>query len=150
MDRCGHGLVHPHAHSRLNTLFKWVKRLDIAELAAKDNHQTNTFVGKTSPPVASYQKVKETKYKHITSVAAKQARSGHRNRAPLLAPCIISHLGEMSPTAIRVIEMATHAYNKLIAAKPCKDGIPLKRKTAEFHTRFKDTIMCANVGCRLR
>ena len=28
--------------------------------------------------------------------------------------------------------------------KVYEDGIPLKRKTAEFHTPSKDVIMCAN------
>ena len=50
----------------------------------------------------------------------------------LLTPCIVSHLVKMSPTTIRVVEMATHTYLKIIVAKDFMDGIPLKARRLSF------------------
>ena len=78
--------------------------------------------------------------------ALNDARAGKRARVPKMVPCILSHLGELSPTAIRVVELITRAYNTLVSKQHFEDGVPLKRRTAQFHTRFKDALMCANAS----
>ena len=32
----------------------------------------------------------------------------------------------------------------MMSMRAFEDGVPLKRRTAQFHTRFKDATMCAN------
>ena len=50
----------------------------------------------------------------------------------------------MSPSALRTIELITLEYRKMMSTRAFEDGVPLKRRTAQFRTRFKDAIMCAN------
>ena len=136
------GMVHPHSRSRLNTLFNWVEQLDIAELAAQGNRQTNAFVEMASPPVVSHQKVKETKY---NTSRAKQALSGHCTLASLLTPSIISDrcLGGTSPTTIRVVEMITHAYHKtILRPSTSRMGSPSSTRRPGFAPASK-TALCA-------
>ena len=78
--------------------------------------------------------------------AAALVRGGKRARAPVLMPCIFSHLGEFSPVALRAVEVITLAYKATAAQRVFEDGISLKRRTAMFRTRFKDALMCANAA----
>jgi hypothetical protein len=82
----------------------------------------------------------------MTAAAVLQVKSGKRSMAPSFAPCIFSHLGEMSPVAIKVIESITNVYKEKISMMYFEDGISIKRKTAEFRMRFKDALMVANAN----
>ena len=74
--------------------------------------------------------------------ASQQVAKGRRARAPVLAACIFFHLGELSPVAIKTVEIITMAFRKMLF----EDGIPLKKRTAAFRMQFKDALMCANAS----
>ena len=59
--------------------------------------------------------------------------------------CIMSHLGELSPTVLSTIELITRSYHVTVSKMYFEDGISLKRRAVQFRTRFKDVIMCVNV-----
>ena len=84
----------------------------------------------------------------MVDAAANDVKTGKRARTPSarMAPCILSHLGEMSPSALHTVEFITLEYRNVMSTRAFEDGIPLKRRTAQFRTRFKDAIMCANVS----
>ena len=52
----------------------------------------------------------------------------------------------MSPEALRVVELITRQYTAMVATQKFEDGLPLKRRSAEFRTRFKDALMNANAS----
>ena len=52
----------------------------------------------------------------------------------------------MSPESLRAVELITRAYGTLASSRHYEDGISLKRRTAEFRTRFKDALMAANAA----
>ena len=78
--------------------------------------------------------------------AKAQVAKGPRARAPVMAACIFSHLGEFSPVAIRVVEIITLAFQGMASRQVFEDGVSLKRRTAQFRMEFKDALMCANAS----
>lgn len=140
------GVVHPTAASKLTQTLNFTRKQFIAERAARGSRVNNALTGIPSPPVLTYQTVKERKYAAMALTASKDARAGKRARAPKMMPCILSHIGELSPTALSTIELITRAFHTTASKKHYEDGIPLKRRTAQFRTRFKDAIMCANAS----
>ena len=82
----------------------------------------------------------------MVDAAAIDVKTGKRAHTPRMVPCVLSHLGEMSPSALRTVEFITLEYRKMMFTRTFEDGVPLKRRTTQFHTRFKDAIMCANAA----
>ena len=82
----------------------------------------------------------------VEEAAVSQVGKGTHQQVPVLAACIFWHLGELSSVAIRIIEVITLAYRVMVVMCYFEDGIPLKRRTAEFRMRFKDALMCANAA----
>ena len=119
------GAVHPTAASRLDQSLNFARKQFIAERAARGSRANNALTGVASPPVLSYQTVKDRKYEAMALAASNDARAGKRARAPKMAPCILSHLSELSPTAIRVVELITRAYNTFASKQHFEDGVPL-------------------------
>jgi len=140
------GVVHPTARSKLPQAVSWVRQHDIAEKAVRGSRYNNAFVGKPTPPVKTYQTLKEGKYSAMVEEAKCQVKKGRRARAPVLAACIFSHLGEFSPVALRVVELITLTYRAMISKQYFEDGVPIKKRTAAFRTRFKDALVCANAS----
>ena len=140
------GIVHPTARSKLAQTLSFVRQHDIAEKAAMGSRCRHAFVGKPTPPVKSYQTLKEGKYQAMVDQASQQVAKGRRVRAPVLAACIFSHLGELSPVAIKTVEIITMAYKAMVSKMLFEDGIPLKKRTAAFRMQFKDALMCANAS----
>ena len=140
------GVVHPTTRSKLPQSLSFVNQNDIAEKAARGSKVHHAFIGKPSPPVKTYQTVKETKYGPMLDQAKDQVTKGRRARAPVMAACIFSHLGEFSPVALRTVELITLAFKEMANKQYFEDGIALKRRAAAFRTEFKDALMCANAS----
>lgn len=140
------GVVHPTASSKLTQAMSFVRQHDIAEKAAGGSRCKHAFVGIPTPPVKAYQSMKEGKYSAMVEQAKRQVTKGRRARPPVLAACIFSHLGELSPVAIRTVELITLAYKAMVSRMLLEDGVPLKRRTAAFRMEFKDALMCANAA----
>jgi len=140
------GIVHSTAPSSIDSVLGFVRRLSAAELAAGGNFALNVLAGHVSPPLARYTRLKTTKYAPMVAAALAQVKQGKRTLAPLFTPCIFSHLGEMSNTAIETVELITRAYRTSLSSKFFEDGISVTRRTAEFRARFKDALMVANAA----
>ena len=84
----------------------------------------------------------------MVNAAKAQVRLDKRAMGPtfMITPCIFSHLGEMSSTAINTIEVITRAYRDKLSKMYFEDGISHKKRTAEFRMRFKDALMIANAS----
>jgi hypothetical protein len=138
------GIVHTTAKSRIDAVVIFVRKLHAAEMLAGGDHTNNTMSGHVSNPVLQYERAKNAKYSPMVAAAVAQVRQGKRTLPPAFRPCIFSHLGEMSPTAIQTVETITMAYKASLSTRHFEDGISDERRTAEFRMRFKDALMCAN------
>jgi hypothetical protein len=124
----------------------FVQKLYDAELAAEGNTAMNTLAQTSSPAVRAYHKVKMDKYSPLIADTAAQVKLGTRTSVPTFVPCIFSHSGEMSPESLRVVELITREFATTTSTHLFEDGVPLKRRTAAFRTRFKDALMTANAN----
>jgi hypothetical protein len=140
------GIVHTTARSRLDAVVVFVRKLHAAEMAAGGDHTINTMSGHVSNPVMQYMRAKKAKYSPMVEGACAQVRAGKRALPPDFRPCIFSHLGEMSPTAIQTIETITMAYRDSLGRRYFEDGVSKEKRTSEFRMRFKDALMCANAA----
>ena len=94
--------------------------------------------------MALYTKFKNTKYMPMLNAAIAQIRAGKRTLKPIFTPCIFSHMGEMSPTAVETVEVIDKAYKASLSFLFFEDGISHTKRTSEFRARFKDALMVAN------
>ena len=60
---------------------------------------------------------------------------------PHFTPCIFSHMGEMSPTAVETVELITKSFKASLSYHLFEDGVCVKKRSAEFRGRFKDALM---------
>ena len=137
-------IVHSTAPSRIDSVVNFVRRVEVDEKASGGNFAMNVMSGQVSPCVATYATGKTAKYKPMVDGAISQVSRGKRSLAPCFRPLIFSHLGEMASDAITTIEFITTQYKHSLRNKYFEDGISSKRRTADFRTRFKDALMCAN------
>ena len=121
---------------------------DPATRAAAQARVTEIIAQCPKKQEVAYAKVKVAKYSPAVADATQQVRNGTRAMAPVLVPCIFSHAGEMSPESLRVVELITRRrqFSSLASTLYFEDGIPLKRRTAAFRSRFKDALMVANAN----
>ena len=71
-------------------------------------------------------------------------KTGVRTTAPKFFPCIISHIGEMSPNLLVLIEQLVGQYKKRCAKTHYEDGVKMTRRTGDFRRRIKDALMATN------
>ena len=76
-------------------------------------------------------------------IAAQQALAGRRRNAPTLHAAVITHLGELSPGCIQLIETITAAAGTAHTPGPLNAGANRAHTTRKFRTRLKDAIMAA-------
>ena len=123
-----------------------MRRLDVAEKASGGNFSTNVLAHHVSPPLTAYDRLKTAEYLPMVNAAKAQVRLGKRSMGPTFTPCIFSHLGEISSTAINTIEVITRAYRDKLSKMYFEDDISHKNRTAEFRMRFKDALMIVNAS----
>ena len=102
--------------------------------------------GHISPPMTRYDKHKTNKYRPMVNAEIAQIKDGFRTLKPIFTPCIFSHMGEMSPTAVETVELITKSYKASRSFQYLEDGISSKKRAAEFRGRFKDALMVAVVN----
>ena len=73
------GIVHPTAPSKLVQTLFFARQQFLAERVARGNRDNNAFTGFASPPVKTYQTVKDIKYKCMVDAGANAIK---RARAP--------------------------------------------------------------------
>jgi hypothetical protein len=68
-----------------------------------------------------------------------------RPTMPKLVPGVITHLGELGPDLIELVEtLTTYAGKQFRPNLPSSMGMTRAKYTAIYRTRFKDALLCAN------
>ena len=77
---------------------------------------------------------------------ANQVQSRKRASLPSLVAGIVTHLGELSPGMIGLIETLTSAAGQAYRNGILARGLSRKKFTAIFRTKLKDAILAANAA----
>ena len=98
-----------------------------------------------SPAVAAAEDLKRKRYATLMDIADRQLAAGKRERKPVLLPAIITHLGELGPGFISLVEELTACVGRQYRShSPFSCGNSKTRTTAAFRTRLKDALMATN------
>ena len=74
-----------------------------------------------------------------------QLAAGKRTLKPVLMSAVVTHLGELGPDTISLVERLTGVAGKqFCASSPHARGLTKTRVTAAFRSRFKDALLAAN------
>ena len=97
-----------------------------------------------SPAVEAAIKLKEARYRTLLNLADGQLKSGRRTKTPVLISGVITHLGELSPGIISLVEQLTAVAGKQFSSRcPLSRGLSKAKVTAAFRSRFKDALLAA-------
>ena len=78
-------------------------------------------------------------------IANRQLEASKRERKPVLLPAIITHLGELDPGFITLVEeLKACAGRQYRPHSPLSCGRSKAKTTSAFRTRLKDALMAAN------
>ena len=136
--------VHPttlHARSRIDA---WLRTTQLADFVSSGAAANNPASRVPSPAVVFTVDMKRKRYELLMQLAQHQALAGKRTNTPTLSAAVVTHLGELSPDFINLIEKITAAAAAGYRPGPLNNGAPRKTFTARFRTRLKDSIMVAN------
>ena len=98
-----------------------------------------------SPAVAAAEELKRKRYATLMDIVNRQLEAGKRERKPVLLPAIITHLGELGPGFITLVEELTACAGRQYRPhSPLSCGNSKAKTTAAFRTRLKDALMAAN------
>ena len=136
--------VHPTTRAALARINTWMSTTMMADHVAAGVVANNPAARAPSPAVELTVKAKEARYELLMQLVRQQVLSRKRKRTPLLCAAVITHLGELSPGFIQLIEMITAAAASNYHPGPLNDGAPRKTFATKFRTRLKDAIMAAN------
>ena len=79
------------------------------------------------------------------SIAEGQLKAGTRTLKPKLVSAIVTHLGELNPGMLGLVEDLTAVAGKqFVARSPLSRGLIKGKTTAAFRTRFKDAVLAVN------
>ena len=104
----------------------------------------NPMAREPSPAVAAATKLKITRYLMLMELLLQQVHAHKRPTLPKLVPGIITHLGEMGPEMIELVETLTGVAGSRFKRSPLTMGLSKTKITAIFRTKFKDALMAAN------
>jgi hypothetical protein len=121
-----------------------------AAVAAIEELIPNSFEEVPSPGVREASKRKVKKYDPMVILAKKQVDEKSRAAAPVFFPLVVSHLGEMCPSLIKLIEwfattLKARAMQGLIPQSVLMGTEP-SVFSARFRTRAKDRLMAALIS----
>ena len=142
---CDFSGVHPTAVAHLSRLKKFVTALDISDTVAAGVAANNPTARKPSPAVEAAEKLKRQRYATLMEIAIRQLEMGKRDRKPILIPAIITHLGELGPGLISLVEELTACAGRQYRPNsPFSCGRTKARATAAYRTKLKDALLAAN------
>ena len=136
--------VHPTTRSTRARLTKWLRTNLMADFVSAGATANNPAARAPSPAVELTVKTKRLKYELTMQLAQQQANSGRRPSTPQLYAAVVTHLGELSPDFLRLIEKITAVAGSSYRPGPLNDGAPRKTFTGRFRTRIKDCVMATN------
>ena len=92
-------------------------------------------------------RLKLQRYDMLMVLIKRQLEARMRETMPKLVPGVITHLGELGPDFIRLIETLTaEAGKQFRPTAPMSMGWTKAKHTALYRTRFKDALLCANAS----
>ena len=142
---CDFSGIHPTAVACLLRLKKFVTALDIGDTVAAGVAANNPTARKPSPAVEAAEELKRKRYATLMEIAIRQLEAGKRDRRPVLIPAIITHLGELGPGLISLVEELTACAGRQYRPNsPFSCGRTKARATAAYRTRLKDGLLAAN------
>ena len=142
---CDFSGIHPTTLAVIPKLKKFVKALDLGEDVSAGVVANNPSARMPSPAVEAAIKLKEARYRTLLNLADGQLKSGRRTKTPVLISGVITHLGELSPGIISLVEQLTAVAGKQFSSRsPLSRGLSKAKVTAAFRSRFKDALLAAN------
>ena len=137
--------IHPTTAAVLPRLKLFTKALDLADDVSAGVIANNPSARRPSPAVETAVKLKTIRYRQLMDLANGQHRAGKRTKAPKLISGVITHLGELSPDIISLVEHLTAvAGSQYNPRDPLNRGRSKSQVTAAFRSRFKDALLAAN------
>ena len=138
--------VHPTTRTAQTKLARWLALLAMSDYVGGGAAANSPAARTPSPAVELTVGTKEKRYELLMQLAQQQAHAGRRTHTPFLCAAVITHLGELSPDFITLIEKLTTAAATSYRGGPLTDGAQRKTFTRRFRTRLKDGIMAANAS----
>ena len=125
-------------------MIAWLKATIGADFVSSGDAANSPGARAPSPAIELTVRNKEKRYDFLMQLLAQQARQGRRTHEPKLVAAVITHLGELSPHFIELIEKITIAAASAYRPGPLNSGAPRNKHTAMFRTRLKDALMACN------
>ena len=137
--------IHATAVATLAKLKLFMTALSISDTVAAGVVSNNPTARVPSPAVVAAEELKQKRYATLMDIANRQLEANKRERKPVLLPAIITHLGELGPGFITLVEELTACAGRQYRAhSPLSCGRSKAKTTAAFRTRLKDALMAAN------
>jgi hypothetical protein len=138
--------IHPTAKAAIKPLKTFVKALQLGEQAVSGVDLNNPMARTASPAVVQATKLKTARYALLIELLERQVQGRKRIGMPVLVPGVVTHLGELGPGMIGLVEKLTAEAGRGYKKGPTAMGRTKAKHTAIFRTRVKDAILCANVA----
>ena len=137
--------IHPTAAGAISQLKLFVRALDLGNDVSAGVVANNPSARQPSPAVVAAVKLKEARYRNLMDLANGQLAAGKRTKKPVLISAVITHLGELSPDTISLVERLTSVAGKEFKARdPYTRGLTKAKVTGAYRSRFKDALLAAN------
>ena len=142
---CDFSGIHATAVATFPKLKKFTIALGISDTVASGVVSNNPTARVPSPAVAVAEELKRKRYATLMDIASRQHAMGKRERKPVLVSAIITHLGELEPGFITLVEELTACAGRQFRPNsPFSCGNSKARMTAAYRTRLKDALLAAN------
>jgi hypothetical protein len=138
--------IHPTTVASLRPLRTFIRAHKLGEQAVGGAELNNPMARQASPAVVAATKVKLARYNMLMELLGRQVRARKRTVMPLLVPGVVTHLGELGPAMIGLMETLTGVAGTNFRRGPETMGLTRTKVTAIYRTRLKDAVLCVNAA----
>jgi hypothetical protein len=138
--------IHPTSKGARAPLATFLRATRMSDSAASGVVLNNAMAREPSPAVVQATKVKMARYLTLMGLATTQVQKRMHTTLPKLVAGVITHLGELGPDMIGLIETLTSAAARQFRAGPLSRGLSRAKYTAIYRTKLKDALLCANAS----
>jgi hypothetical protein len=137
--------IHPTSVQALKRINTFLRANVLGHDAASGVVLNNPMARTPSPAVVHATKLKQARYDTLMVLIKRQLDANKRSVMPRLVPGVMTHLGELGPDLIELVETLTgQAAKDFRPNAPKSMGLTRPKFTAIYRTRFKDALLCAN------
>jgi hypothetical protein len=136
--------IHPTTKGVQGQLLRFLKAQDLGEDVSAGVVANNPLAREPSPAVAIATRLKRLRYLTLMEILGTQVAGNRRQSMPKLVPGVVTHMGELGPDFIGLIETVTGQAGLRFKKGPMSRGLSKARFTAVFRTRFKDNLLAVN------